>query len=210
MPAASGATTLVPGDPARVAAVERIFERYATLGMGLGAVAASLNREGLPSPFAGMAGKRGGGTWGTGTIREILRNPAYAGSMAWNRKSYAKFHSVKDGRAVERSKVDGGRSCQNAESDWEIVPDAHEALVPKALFDEANRLLKQRAGTTTDRGTRATKRNSVYLLSGLVRCGRCGSRFQGYKTIKGRRTPGARRIETLYYACGGYVCHGNA
>ncbi len=80
MPAASGATTLVPGDPVRVAAVQRIFERYAVLGLGLGGIAAALNREGLPSPFAGMPGRRGGGTWSTGTIREVLRNPAYSGA----------------------------------------------------------------------------------------------------------------------------------
>ena len=55
-PAASGATTLVPGDPTRVAVVRRIFERYVAGGMGLGAVAAALNAEGVPAPFAGAAG----------------------------------------------------------------------------------------------------------------------------------------------------------
>ena len=210
MPAASGATTLVPGDPVRVAAVQRIFERYAVLGMGLGGVAAALNREGLPSPFAGMPGRRGGGTWSTGTIREVLRNPAYSGAMAWNRMTYAKFHGVKDGQATERAKIDGGTVRRNAEADWEIVPNSHPPLISQELFDAAQRLIKERGNPTVDQGARASRRNSNYLLSGLVRCARCGSKYQGYKTCKGRRKPGQKRIETFYYCCGGHVAHGNA
>jgi hypothetical protein len=44
----------------------------------------------------------------------------------------------------------------------------------------------------------------------MMVCTACGSKWQGYKTRKGRRKPGQTPIETFYYCCGGYVRRGNA
>ena len=84
-----------------------------------------------------------------------------------------------------------------------------EPLVPPDDFKNAQRLLKSRSGTI-GAAVMASRRNSPYALSGLIRCARCGTRWQGYKTTKGRKKPGEKRIETFYYCCGGYVAKGNA
>ena len=44
----------------------------------------------------------------------------------------------------------------------------------------------------------------------MIRCARCGTRWQGYKTGKGRKKPDQKRIETFYYCCGAYAQKGNA
>jgi site-specific DNA recombinase len=66
----------------------------------------------------------------------------------------------------------------------------HAALVDVATFEEAQRTLAARAGTAWKRRSNT----SEYLLSGLVRCSRCGNRYLG-TVAHGRR--GAYR----YYTC---------
>ena len=209
MVASSDHSRLVPGDSARVAVVQRIFDLYVNANVGLNAIADRLNQDGIPSAMGCRPGTRWKGTWSSGTIREFIRNPAYRGDTAWNRISYAKFHRVQQGQAIARPKVALGKVHRNAEADWIIVPGTHEPLVSPDDFDRAQRLLKSRAGTIGE-AVRASRQNSPYLLSGLIRCSRCGTRWQGYKTEKGRKKPGEKRIATFYYCCGSYVAKGNA
>jgi site-specific DNA recombinase len=49
---------------------------------------------------------------------------------------------------------------------------------------------------------------SPYLLSGLITCGRCGQTYQGRKSNAGKRHKDGSKIETFYYACGGWVMKG--
>jgi hypothetical protein len=177
--------------------------------VGLNAIADRLNQDAIPSAMGCRPGTRWKGTWSSGTIRELIRNPAYRGATAWNRISYAKFHRVQGGQAMPRPKVAIGKVHRNAEKDWVVVEGTHEPLVSPDDFATAQRLLKSRSGTIGD-AVRASKRNSPYMLSGLVRCAHCTNRWQGYKVGKGRKKPGEKRIETFYYACGGHVRKGNA
>jgi hypothetical protein len=48
------------------------------------------------------------------------------------------------------------------------------------------------------------------MLSGLIRCRRCGSRWEGRKKQKGRPRADGTRVETRYYCCGGYIHKGRA
>ena len=203
------AATLVPSDPARVAVVQRIFSEYVHGEAGYSTIADRLNRDQIPSAVAARLGTRWKGSWSQGTIREILRNPAYRGAMAWNRISYAKFHRVENQQAVARPKFSLGKVKRNAEADWVVIEGTHEALVTPELFARAGRLMASRSGLARE-SLRTSPGSSPYLLSGLVTCARCGAKWQGYKIGKGRKKPGQRRIETFYYACGGYVRKGNA
>ncbi len=49
---------------------------------------------------------------------------------------------------------------------------------------------------------------SPYLLSGLLRCQRCGHAYQGRTISPGRRKDGSRIPRQFYYACGGHVMKG--
>ena len=79
---------MIPSTPARVAVVVRIFRECVELGRGYRTIAAGLNRDGVPSPRDGNWSANTRSQWGVGTIRSILRNPAYRGDTAWNKRAY--------------------------------------------------------------------------------------------------------------------------
>jgi hypothetical protein len=203
-----GRSSLAPGEPGKVAVLRQIFDWYVNGNAGFGGIADRLNRDGVVSAMGCRPGTRWKGTWSAGTVREILRNPAYRGSTAWNRISYAKFHRVEGGHAVPRPRTALGKVKRNAPADWIIVPNTHEPLVSPDVFDRAQRLITSR-GAFVREALRGSPQNTPYLLSGLIRCGRCGSRWQGYRVNKGRKQPGKERPVTLYYCCGGYITKGN-
>ena len=85
-----------------------------------------------------------------------------------------------------------------------MVREAHPPLIPRALFEEAQAKRAERrqaSGRLTYRSGRGA--SSPYLLSGLIRCLRCGHRWQGYTTAKGRKRVDRTRVKTYYYGCGG-------
>lgn len=51
---------------------------------------------------------------------------------------------------------------------------------------------------------------SPYLLTGLIHCLRCGHRWQGYTTQKGRKRTDGSQPRNFYYACNGYITKGNS
>jgi DNA invertase Pin-like site-specific DNA recombinase len=203
-----GRSILVLGDAAKVAVARQIFDWYVNGALGFGAIAERLNREGVVSVMGHRPGTRWKGTWSAGTIREILRNPAYRGAGAWNRISYAKFHRVEKGQAIPRPKTALGRVKRNAQSDWIVNEGQHDPIVSAETFAAAQRLIASRGGSVRD-ALRSAPRGR-YLLAGLIRCARCGNRWQGYRVNKGRKKPGQTRPVTLYYCCGGHISKGNA
>jgi len=150
-----------------------------------------LNRERIPGP----SGKDWGastihGNWRRGT--GILNNELYIGRLVWNRLRYIKDPST--GKRISRL---------NPESDWitEEVPDL------RIVDDELWHRVKERqqstahriaAGTRTNRPERA--RRPRYLLSGLLKCGACGSGYAkvsqhhyGCSAARNKGTCGNRR-----------------
>lgn len=77
-----------------------------------------------------------------------------------------------------------------------VIPQAHEALVPRARFREVQALLDGRRV-----GGGAVRRARPYLFAGLVRCAACGG------PMVGSRRPAAdgRRPATVIYRCEGYL-----
>jgi DNA invertase Pin-like site-specific DNA recombinase len=142
---------LVPGEPARVKVVRKIFDLYVKDGRGFSAIADALNRAGTPTVrnsqwshiYAGkeVEGVRG---WRASTIRAILVNPIYAGDMVWNRRADGRFHMIVEGRAVERKQVHGARLVPNDKADWMFVRDTHEGLVSRKTFEAAQQAMAGR------------------------------------------------------------------
>ncbi|MHB1721227.1 MAG: recombinase family protein [Acidimicrobiales bacterium] len=73
----------------------------------------------------------------------------------------------------------------------------HPALVEESLFDAAQAILSERGEDVSKRATNA----SEYLLTGLVVCGTCGSRFTGTAATGGNAT-------YRCYTCGGRQRYG--
>ncbi|MCB9765598.1 MAG: recombinase family protein [Alphaproteobacteria bacterium] len=171
---------LIPGPPGEVEQVREIFRLVAEQGLGVGRLAQRLNTQGFRSP----TGRR----WCPASLHFILTNRTYLGETVWGK-------SRKVGRH-ERASTERG--------DWIVVPDTHEPLVDRELFERAQAQLRSRRFET---GPREVKSES-YLLSGLIRCGHCGEVFVGRRY--GARNKAGRKVWYYNYYCAGYRSGGKA
>ncbi|MEM8783464.1 MAG: recombinase family protein [Planctomycetota bacterium] len=166
--AADETPTIVPGDPQRVTVVRRVFAEYVS-GLSARRIAYGLNADGLPSPR--------GVQWRRNTILRLLGNPAYAGTMAWNRHAFGRFHRVTPDGTVERVHNPDKRLRLNPPEAWVVRSDAWPPLVdPGQWADAQTRLESTRKPEAALQGRGQA---STYLVSGLLRCGRCGDPMVG-------------------------------
>ncbi len=138
-------------------AVRRIFEEYVS-GKSPRDIAHDLNQDGVQAPR--------GNKWNASTINGnmqrgtgILQNELYDGRLVWN-----KVRMVKDpdtGRRVSRP---------NPREEWQSVDIPDLATVNHDLFDKAQARKRERHLNLPHQNRRPR-----HLLSGLLRCGVCGS-----------------------------------
>lgn len=101
-------------------------------------------------------------------ILQILKNPCYAGAFAWGRSVV--HTTVQEGRARK-----AGR-CKRPMNDWKVlILDHHPGYITWDEFLENQRMLEANR-TNKAPGSGAAKRG-LALLSGLLRCGRCGHKL---------------------------------
>ena len=210
---------LTPSSTERVKVIERIFRMYTEVCMGYRSIADTLNRQNIPTPRGPTWSAMYKGKWRDNTIRTILLNPIYAGDMVWNRRAEGQFFRISKGKAVGRSNRYGAKLTPNQREDWIIVRNAHPALVSRRLFFQAQQRLESHPKLIEQR-FRFSKRDthgktwdgqrSRFILSGLMECGLCGSRYQGVTRIKGKKRLDGTRVKNFYYGCGGYITKGNS
>ncbi|WP_018352095.1 recombinase family protein [Longispora albida] len=140
---------LIP-HPDEAPVLKDIFTLYTRDRIGTRAIAAELNRRGIPN--------RTGKPWSGHTINRILDNPAYTGDIAY-RDVY--------------------------------VENAHEPLIDRDTFRQANDIAEARASATTHRAASG----SDYHCTGLLTCPKCGGAYIG--------TAANGRSRTYRY----YTCH---
>lgn len=114
--------------------------------------------------------------WSIMTINRILKNELYIGTMVQGKNRKINY-KVKQSRPIE-------------ESEWIRVARTHEAIISKRVFEEVQRLAKLDTRT-------APREESVYILSGFLRCGCCGQNMV-------RRTSVKRGKKYYYYHCSTY------
>jgi site-specific DNA recombinase len=158
---------------AEAAIVCRIFREFA-VGKSPRAIATDLNRDGIPGPL--------GRTWGDTTIRGhacrgngVVNNELYAGVLVWNRQRFIKDPNT--GKRVSRP---------NPEAKWIRIEVPERRVVDDDLWQRVKlrqaELAKQFEATTNGvRAARAERLNRLrrpaFLLSGLLICGCCGTRY---------------------------------
>ncbi len=130
-----------PEKSLHVISIFRIYAEHCTLRFP----AEYLNRLGIPSPRAGKSG------WSTATIRRILKNPAYTGSLHIHVTHKLNYKST--------------YRCMLPASEQIIIPVP--PIVPQNLFGTVQHMLS----------SHEHKRQKPHWLSGRVICGDCGSRF---------------------------------
>jgi hypothetical protein len=144
-------------DEIQAAVVRRIFQMYSE-NYGLKQIASVLNEEGVPAPHDDGQGGRG---WGPGTIRFMLRNERYVGRSVWKKRMW-----VTDPATGAR------RYRMRGEDEWVTTEQPHLAIVSKDLWERVHPRCAERKGAKgRARGTGSTG----HLLTGLLRCGECGS-----------------------------------
>ena len=206
--AKSDRAKLVPSAPERVRTIQRIFEMYGDLGMGLRAIASCLNQEKIPSPGCANPNANRSFTWCLSSVRGILNNSVYTGDLTWNKRTQGKFHRIVNGQAQKRETLHRAVE-KNGKQDWIVVPGAHEALVARDLFHRAH---GRRSDEKTDRQNfrRGRGKDSPFLLTGLMVCKHCGFKLQGFTHHNGgARTDGTGGL-TFEYTCGGYRSKGRS
>lgn len=102
-----------------------------------------LNLLGIPS--------RQNKQWSIRSIKLLLSNPVYKGTVVWNRKDRSK-----EKRTIQK------------EDEWIIQENAAPAIVTNERWDDAQKRMQ-----TTSLAPRA--QTSPHLLGGLLKCGQCGS-----------------------------------
>jgi site-specific DNA recombinase len=167
-------------DPAQAEIVRRIFTMYAD-GMSPRAIAEALNRERVPSPGSlwNRRERRAGGWLASaiaGDVRRglgVLNNALYRGDVIWNRFRWLRM-------AADSSRR---RMLENPRAEWIVSHDERLRIVPEDLWLAVKRRQEAQStviGERVRRGlsrasAKSTGRSARYLLSGLLRCGSCGS-----------------------------------
>lgn len=149
-------------DEAAAAVVRDIFNWFIG-GTSVLGIAKRLNEQGVPNPSAykrqqGMnyrhpTSDRLDDLWPDSSVRRILRNPLYTGTMVQG-KNRMKSYKLHISEAVP-------------EDEWITVAQTHEAIIPIELFDKAQALFERDTRT-------APTQPKVYLFSGFLRCADCG------------------------------------
>ena len=128
-------------------------------------------------------------------IRQILKNPCYAGALAYGRTE-AKV-SVKDGRAHKS----GTRKFKPQEKWKVLLMDNHDGYITWQEFQENLSMLEANSRHREPTSESVAKKGSA-LLGGLLRCRHCGRKlFVGY---------GKNKTQPRYLCHGGRQSRGNA
>lgn len=112
-------------------------------------------------------------------VYQVLRNPCYAGAFAFGRTGTKTI--VADDR-IRRSSSRRYRPL----GEWEVlILDHHAGYIPWSEYLENRQTMAQNVARREVQGTGAIKKGAA-LLSGLLRCGRCGRKLQvGYSGSHG-------------------------
>ena len=142
--------------------VKLIYEKYLA-GFGTMQIADYLSKKKIPIPSDYNKRKRGAksltyGLWQQSTVRFILSNEIYTGTVIQGKRKKVSFKSKK--------------FIDLPEEDWIKVENMHEAIISKEDFERAKKVIQE------TKGSRVVQND--YLFKGLLRCYDC----KGYIGIR--------------------------
>ena len=152
--------------------VERIF-RWALEGMTYAGIARKLTELGAPTyqrliciRRKGKTRKQGSDAWATASVRFMLTNRAYTGDYAYN-KSYSRKYDPANHRRIP-------------ETEWIVIPNAHQAYISHEDFEKLSSMLESRKNNFLQSKERRTDLRNAHpdQYQGLVYCGVCQTRMR--------------------------------
>lgn len=133
--------------------VRLIFHKYGIEKKGTSTIARELRESGFKT-YSGNV------KWSNSHIVRILKNEKYVGDLVQKKSITTDYLS-------HRKKYNHG------EEPLIIIPNHHEPIVSRELWDTVQQELHSRARNKSGSGGRSNK----YIFSGKIYCGECGSRF---------------------------------
>lgn len=180
-------------DEEAAAVVRRIFQmRYS--GMAYGKIAAALNRDGIPPPRWHWEMRCGKGhckyskLWAYATVRNILNDDVYLGTMTQNCTG---SRSYKDKTMIRKP-----------ESEWICHENAHEAIIDRDTWDavqERNQAVKQRSVNRTP--------PQPALFSGKLVCADCGHPLVATRETQRRKNGSVKKYVSYFCSYFGTTGH---
>ena len=155
--------------------VRSIFDDIVSRGSSVRGISRRLYEDGVRSP----SGKE---VWSTSTLSELIRNRTYMGQAEWFR-----HETVAPPRPGQRHP----RQQLRPKEDWIRV--AVPAILSEETFEAAQRVKRDNSMFSPRRST-----PGLWLLRGLVYCGRCGVRA-GARQASSSADNGTRK--NRYYSC---------
>ncbi len=132
-------------------------------GVSFNKIAIELNKQVIRS--------KSGGLWYPLTLRRIVNNPTYTGKTYYGMS-----------KRIGKSKV-----VAQPEENWTLLPDITPPIITEDVFKHTHEAINQA------KLSRPVKQNAAYLLTGFMKCPKCGSPIGG-TTLNGRYR---------YYKCRG-------
>src|SRR5262249_28409126 len=132
-------------------------------------------------------------------IRDILRNPFYAGAYVWGRRPVTTL--LVGGRLEKRQSAP-----RSAEECRVFIRDHHVGYIDWATYEENQRMIRRNLVNSEGDESMAAIRDGQGLLVGLLRCGHCGRKL--HVRYWGGRGTHARYHCKGDYANGGQYCIG--
>lgn len=148
-------------DAPAAAVVRDIFTQFEN-GKSKSAIVQQLNHRGIlcPSAYKKSKGLRytnpnaaANPLWNAKTVGAILSNRMYTGDMVQGR------HRIRSYKIHIQDAV--------PQEEWFVVENTHEAIISREAFQRVQELLRRDTRT-------APGEQTLYLFSGLLRCGDCG------------------------------------
>lgn len=188
-------------------AIQRLFEAFQETGSAYGVVRHFAKHQ-LKFPKRAYGGAWDGKLiWGNlvhGRVRDVLRNPAYAGAYVYGRYAYEKRVTTEGHitTTVIEKPVDK----------WAVlIKDHHEGYITWEAFLENQRVLAKNQTNGKERWLPGPAREGLALLQGLLICAECGRKIYVRYTGNGgiypvyhctwRKRDGLSPTPCLHIAC---------
>jgi len=180
-------------DPIAAEIVKRIFEmRLQKISQG--AIARTLNAEGIPSPSAYKKEKHGvkqdnarAHKWSSSSVVMIICNPAYCGDIGRNKVGCASYKNQKQ--------------LRKPFEEWIITADMHEPIVSREDWQKCQDMRKD------DKRIRRKADGQTAPFTGLLKCQDCG--YNLVRTSTYYKLASGEKVPLVGYNCGTYGRKGN-
>ena len=164
--------------------VRIIFDKYNTTNMGFTGIAKYLNEHGYKK---GNRTKNGYNFFNERNIKNIIDNPTYTGNLVY-------------GRTATKAREDDPESMHRVKSDDYIMTEVKEMqIIEQITWDTARRKRQETGGKKLK-----IEKEHEYILSGLLKCPKCGRSLYGVP-MRGRKRKDGTSYPTYY----SYMCRPN-